>query len=80
MRYRSGGRARSPNSFSWMAIGFSAAYLVLALSTSFVFLGIVPVVSAVRAFHRREPLAPLAAVAAALAIGSAIFFLVHGHR
>jgi hypothetical protein len=80
MRYRSGGRARSPNGFSWMAIGFSAVYLVLAISTNFVFLGIVPVVSAVRAFHRRETLAPLAAVAAAVAIGSSVFFLIHGHR
>jgi hypothetical protein len=78
--YRTSGRTRGPNSFSWTAIGFAAAYLVIAATTSFVLLGIVPVVSAIRAFQRGEKLAPVAAIAAVVTVGSAIFFLTGGHR
>lgn len=74
-RYRAAGLGS--NHFSWMAIGFAAAYLALALATGFVLLGIVPAVSAGRAWQRREKLAPAAVVAAVLAVGSAIYILVH---
>lgn len=78
--YQTRGRARGPNSFSWTAIGFAGAYLVIAATTSFVLLGIVPVMSAIRAFQRGEKLAPVAAIAAVVTVGSAIFFLTGGHR
>ncbi len=77
---RGTGRARGPNSFSWTAIAFAVAYLVLALTTNFVLLGIVPVLSSVRAFQRGEKLAPVAAVAAAVTVGTAIYFFGFHHR
>jgi hypothetical protein len=70
---------RGANSFSWTAIGFAAAYVVLALTTGFVLLGIVPVMSSVRAYQRRERLAPAAMVAAAVTVATAVYFLT-GHR
>ena len=75
-----GARARGPNSFSWTAIGFAAAYLVLALTTNFVLLGIVPVLSSFRAFQRGEKLAPLAAVAAAVTVCTAVYFIGFHHH
>ena len=74
------GRTRGPNSFSWTAIGFAAGYLVLAVTTNFVLLGIVPVLSSVRAFQRGEKLAPLAAVAAAVTVATAVYFIGFHHR
>jgi hypothetical protein len=74
------GKPRGPNSFSWTAIGFAVAYVILAATTGFVLLGIVPIISSVRAFQRKEKLAPLAAAAAVIAVGSAIYILSHGHR
>jgi hypothetical protein len=76
--YRTGGRTRGPNSFSWTAIGFAAAYLVIAATTNFVLLGIVPVISSIRAFQRGEKLAPIAAIAAVVTVGSALYFLTGG--
>lgn len=76
---RSRGRIRGPNSFSWTAIGFSAAYLVIAATTSFVLLGIVPVMSTIRAFQRGEKMAPFAAIAAVVTVGSAVYILTGHH-
>jgi len=56
------------NQQSLVAIGFAIGYLVLAQFVGIVFLGIVPVMSAVRAVQRKEPLAPVAVVVAGLAI------------
>jgi hypothetical protein len=72
-------RRRGPNSFSLTAIVVGAIYLVLAITTGFVILGIIPVLSTFRAFQRGEKLAPLAAVVAVLVIGSSIYFFTH-HR
>jgi Protein of unknown function (DUF2510) len=66
-----------PNSLSKIAIGFSAAYLLLALFTGFVLFGIIPVLYTFRAFQRREKLAPLAAVASGLTILVAVLVLTH---
>jgi hypothetical protein len=52
---------------------------VIAATTSFVFLGIVPVISTVRAFQRGEKLAPLAAIAAAVTIASSVYFFTGHH-
>ncbi len=74
-----GGRVRGPNSFSLTAIVVGAIYLVLAITTGFVILGIIPVLSTFRAFQRGEKLAPVAAVVSVLVIGSTIYFFTH-HR
>jgi hypothetical protein len=59
------------NSKSLTAIGVVAIYIVLALSTGIVFIGILPVLMAVRATKRKEQLAPVAIVAAVIAVGVA---------
>jgi hypothetical protein len=74
------GARRGPNSFSLSAIIFAVVYLAIAFSTGFVIFGIVPVFSAIRAFQHREKLAPLAAIAAAATVSTAVYFLVHGHH
>jgi hypothetical protein len=60
------------NQASLTAIIVSAIYVVIALSANIVFFGIVPVLMGVRAFQRRETLAPLAGIAAAVAVVVAI--------
>ena len=57
---------RNPTTF--MAVFVVALYLVLAASTGIVLVGIFPAMLAFRALQRREPLAVLAVVAAAVAI------------
>jgi uncharacterized membrane protein len=51
---------------------------VIAATTNFVLLGIVPVISSIRAFQRGEKLAPIAAIAAVVTVGSALYFLTGG--
>jgi hypothetical protein len=68
-----GGFAPAPsfarrNQGSLTAIGVAALYVMVAVTVHFVFIGIVPAMAAVRAFRRKESLAPVAAVAAAVAI------------
>jgi hypothetical protein len=62
------GALSSANGFSIWAIGLSATYLVLAITTHFVLLGIAPALFAYRATMRREKLFPAAIAAAAVAI------------
>jgi cytochrome c biogenesis protein CcdA len=59
---------------SLTAAGLATLYFFLAISTHFVLLGIAPALMCVRAFQRKEQLAPLALVAAIVAIGTAIVF------
>jgi hypothetical protein len=54
-----------------------AAYVVLALTTRVVLLGIFPVVLSLRAFRRGEQLAPLAIIAAIGAVIFSLAFLSH---
>jgi hypothetical protein len=63
------------NSLSFTAAGVVGLYVVLALTTGIVFLGIFPVILSVRAVGRKEPLAPVAVVAAIAAIAVAFFAL-----
>lgn len=65
------------NQASLTAIAVSAVYLVLAATANVVFLGIFPALMCYRAFQRKEALAPLAAVALAAVIATAV--LVHYH-
>lgn len=59
------------NKFSFIAMGVAAAYILLAVTTHFVILGIIPLAMAARALKRNEQLAPLA-------LGVAIVALVIG--
>ncbi len=63
------------NSLSLTAIAVVAAYIVLALTTRVVLLGIFPVLLSVRATKRKESLAPFAVGAAVVAIGVAFLAL-----
>jgi Protein of unknown function (DUF2510) len=63
------------NKLTLIAMAVVAAYVVIALATGVVFLGIFPVLLAFRATKRKEPLAPLAIVAAVVAIGVALVAL-----
>jgi hypothetical protein len=54
-----------------------AGYLVLAATTRIVLLGIFPMMLGIRAFQRKEPLAPLAIVAAVGALLVALSVIAH---
>jgi len=66
------------NSTTFTAIFVVALYLVLAATTGIVLIGIFPAMLSFRAFQRREPLAPVAVAAAAVAIIFS-FTVVSGH-
>jgi hypothetical protein len=63
------------NRLSVYTLGLSLLYLALAVTTHIVFLGIAPAIATVRAFQRKERLAPaaLAAAAVTIIIGIAVF-------
>jgi hypothetical protein len=63
------------NRLSLIAIGVVAIYIVLALATHVVFLGIFPVIMCIRATKSKEPLAPLAIVGAVVAVAVALLAL-----
>jgi hypothetical protein len=60
------------NRASLTAVVVSAIYVALAFSSGVVLFGILPVLMCVRAFQRRETLAPLSAIAAVVAVAVAI--------
>lgn len=64
------------NPKSMTAIVVSAIYLAMAIATGVVLAGVVPAILTLRAFERREKLAPAALVAAVIAIG---FAFTHMH-
>jgi hypothetical protein len=75
-RYRSGTFSQR-NRDSFLAIGIGALYMVIAVATHFVLLGIVPLMASVRAMQRREALAPLAVVVAIAVIVVSLTVLTH---
>lgn len=60
------------NRLSLIAGAVVAAYIVIALTSRIVLVGILPIVLSVRAMRRREPLAPFAVGAAIIAVIIAI--------
>jgi hypothetical protein len=56
------------NSLSLTAIGVVALYVLLAMTTHFVLIGILPVLMSVRAIKAKETLAPAAVAAAIVAV------------
>jgi hypothetical protein len=65
------------NRTTFTAIAVVAAYILVAVTTRVVLLGIFPVLLSVRALRRGEKLAPLALVAALVAVLIAISALSH---
>jgi len=64
--------AHTGNSYAVTTMIVSAVYVVLALTVGIVLLGIFPALMTVRSFQARERLAPVALVAAVVAVGIAI--------
>jgi hypothetical protein len=56
------------NKFSFIAMGVAAAYILLAVTTHFVILGIIPLAMAIRSMIRKEQLAPIALGVAVVAL------------
>lgn len=56
------------NRHSFTAIGVVALYVLLAMTTHFVLIGIVPVMLSIRAIKAKETLAPAAVAAAVIAV------------
>lgn len=65
------------NRFSFIAIGVSVLYLIIAVATHFVILGILPIGMAIRAMARKEKLAPVALVFAVIALVVGIAGFAH---
>jgi|SRR5579863_4788431 len=65
------------NRLSLTALGVVAAYIVLAEATGVVLLGIFPAMLGLRALRRKEQLAPLALVAAGIAVVFALSVVPH---
>ena len=58
----------STNIYSVLTLGLALVYILVASTTGFVVIGVVPVLLAARAFGVREPMAPFAGLAAAAAV------------
>jgi hypothetical protein len=70
-------RSRSGNHYALVTFAFVAVYLVLAIVVHFAILGIVPAVYAWRSRQAREPLAPVAIIAAVVSIIVGVGAFVH---
>jgi hypothetical protein len=66
---------RNSTTFTTMAV--VVAYLILASATGIVLIGIFPAILSIRAFQRREQLAPLAIASAAVAIMFSLSVMTH---
>jgi hypothetical protein len=62
------------NQASLTAMAFSVVYVLIAVTSHFVLLGIAPAFMTYRAFQRKEPLAPVALIAAIVTVGTALAF------
>ena len=65
------------NSTTFTAIAVAIAYIILAQATGIVLIGFVPVMLSIRAFERRERLAPVGITAAAIAVVFSLSTLSH---
>lgn len=72
----SGGTLYQRNRYTTYTVLVGIVYVLLAFAAHFVLIGILPILFTVRAFRGKEPLAPLAAVVAALAVIFSLFLLV----
>jgi len=67
----------NPNRYAFITFGIVALYIVLAIATHFVLIGILPLGMSLRSRAAREPLAPVAIAAAVISIVIAIATLTH---
>ena len=72
-------QARPDNRYAFMTFAIVAAYIFIAMTTRFVFFGILPFWLSIRSRQLREPLAPLAIGAAILAVLVAVVALTSHH-
>jgi hypothetical protein len=79
---QAGGAGQQPNATLFRRNRYTAytvlvgvAYVLLASVAHFVLIGVLPILFTVRAFRGKEPLAPVAAVVAALAVVFSILLL-----
>jgi hypothetical protein len=70
--------SRSDNQFAYITFGFAAFYILLAVMTHFVLIGVVPILMAVRSLNAREKLAPYAMGVAILTVVIS-FMTLSGH-
>jgi hypothetical protein len=56
------------NSYSLIAMGVAALYILIAMTSHIVIMGVIPVMLSIRAFKSRERLAPVALIAAIIAV------------
>jgi hypothetical protein len=71
------GTSQSPNRYALITFGIVALYLLLAVTTRIVFIGVLPVLMSIRSKSANEPLAPFAIGAAVLSIIVAFAVLSH---
>ncbi|MBV9486777.1 MAG: hypothetical protein JO246_12045, partial [Frankiaceae bacterium] len=64
--------------FAFYTFGVVALYVVLALTTRVVLIGVIPIMMSIRSLNAREKLAPIALVAAIVSVGIA-FAVLSGH-
>jgi hypothetical protein len=77
-RASAGQSIRQRNQYALITLGIVAVYLVLAIKTGIVMLGVWPILTSVASWQRKEPLAGLAVCGAVVAMLIAIFTLT-GH-
>ncbi len=65
------------NQFAFITLGIVALYVLIAWKAHIYVLGILPVVMSIRSKSRNEPLAPVAIIAAAVAVLIAVMGLTH---
>jgi hypothetical protein len=70
--------ATSRNRYALTTFGVVALYILVAMTTGFVLIGIVPLMLSIRSLSAKEPLGPFALVAALIALGVSISVL-SGH-
>ena len=56
------------NTHSFTAIGVAALYIAIAMTSHVVLIGVIPIMMSIRAFNSRERLAPVALLAAIIAV------------
>jgi Protein of unknown function (DUF2510) len=67
----------NPNGLAFTTFAIVAVYLVLAVTTRIVFIGVLPMLMAIRSQRAREPLAPVALAAAVIALVIGIIAFTH---
>jgi len=65
------------NKYAFITLGIVAAYVLIAWKAHIYVLGILPIMMSIRSKSRNEPLAPVAIIAAAVAVIVAVLGFTH---